>query len=125
MKRLHVEILLGIVFVAGGTLVIYNFLAPVGAFWSAQNLWSTALIVCWSIVAGGYWRQGWVVYKAKSSTHVSLLLSGAVFLVQCILFVKGIFYKDISLVIGAVLVNSGVVFNMYQILRFMPKRRGR
>lgn len=121
MKRLHIEILLGILFVAGGTLTVYNLLAPVGSFWSAQNIWSTLLIICWCVVASGYWHQGFIVREAKSSTHVSLMLSVTVFLVQCILFVKGIYYKDISLIIGAVVVNSGVIFNIYQIIRFAPK----
>ena len=90
MKRLYIEVFVGIVFVAIGTVIGYNVLAPVDSFWSSQNIWSIALILCWCVVASGYWHQGLVVYKAKSSTHVSLALAIAVFIVQCILFVKGI-----------------------------------
>lgn len=109
------EIFLGLVFVASGTFVAYNLLSHVSEFWTAQNVWSAVLIVCWMIVAMGYWHQGWIVKKAKSATHVSYLLPCAVFIVQCILFIKGIHYNDYSLVTGAVMVNSAVVFNLYQI----------
>ncbi len=125
MKKSHLEVFGGILFVAVGTLVAYNLLADVGSFWSAQNLWSTILILCWCVVAGGYWHQGLMVCEAKSSTHVSLLLSCSVFVVQCILFIKGIYYQDISLIIGAMLVNSGIVFNIYQIWKYSPHRQGK
>lgn len=118
MKRLYWEILFGLIFVLGGTFIAYNLLSGIEGFWSAQQTWNLALIVCWIVVAFGYWRQGWIVHKSKSSTHVSILLPSTVFVVQCILFVKGIFYHDFALVTGALLVNSAVVFNLYQLLKF-------
>lgn len=118
MKRLHWEILFGAMSVLLGTFIAFRLLSGVDSFWTIQNFWSIALIGCWVIVAGGYWRQGAIVLKAKSATHVSLILPFAVFLVQCILFVKGIYYHDVALVVGAVLVNSAVVFDIYQIIKF-------
>lgn len=119
MKRIHWEVLLGLVFVVGGTFVAYNLLQNVHGFWTAQNIWSIILILCWMVVASGYWHQGWLVREAKSATHVSYLLPCAVFIVQCILFIKGIYYNDYSLIAGAVMVNSAVVFNLYQIFRVL------
>jgi hypothetical protein len=118
MKRIHWEILFGAGFVLIGTFVAYRLLSGFGSFWTAQTFWSAVLVACWVVVALGYWRQGSIIHKAKSATHVSLALPSAVFLVQCILFVKGIYYQDIALVIGAVLVNSAVVFDIYQIIKF-------
>ena len=92
-------------------------LAPQTLFWNAQSIWSALLIVGWVIVALGYYHQGWMVQKSKSSKNVSIVLPVAVFVVQCVLFVKGIYYSDRSLIIGALLVNSGVVFSVYQILK--------
>jgi hypothetical protein len=116
LKKLHLEIALVVVFVLGSTTLFYWWLAQHAVFWTAQNFWSIALLVCWGIVAFSYYRQGVMVRNAKSSSHVSLLLPIVVFVVQCILFVKGVYYKDYALVVGAVLVNSGVVFEIYQIL---------
>ena len=73
------------------------------------------MVVCWGIVAVGYYHQGWLIHLRKSSQGVSAFLPIAVFLVQCILFVKGIYYHDWALIFGAVTVNSGVVFDLYQI----------
>lgn len=120
MRKLHVEIILVVAFVVGTTLLVYRWLAQNDAFWSSQSFWSIALLLCWVVVALSYYRQGAIIRKAKSSSHVSLLLPIMVFFVQCILFVKGVYYKDYALVVGAVLVNSGVVFEIYQIL-FLKK----
>ena len=123
MKKLYTEVFLAILFVVGATLAVYNELAGVSSFWDAQFLWSIGLLVCWVIVSAGYFNQGFLVGKARTSSHVSLMLPTAVFIVQCILFVKGIFYRDWSLIIGAVMVNSGVTFSIYQILKYRKKRK--
>ena len=115
MKKFFLEIILVAVFVIGGTLIIYHYLAGIAGFWNAQIFWSLVLLICWIVVAFGYCRQGWLVRKAKSASHVSVLLPIVVFVVQCILFVKGIYYNDFALIDGAVLVNCGVVFDLYQI----------
>ncbi len=118
-KQKHIlwEVLLGFAFVGSGTFVVYYLLANIGGFWTAQNIWSMVLIVCWMVVASGYWHQGWIIRKAQSATNVSYVLPVAVFVVQCILFIKGIYYDDYSLVTGAVMVNSAVAFNLYQIFK--------
>ena len=118
MKRLYWEILLGAVFVLGGTFLVYNMLKNVHDFWTTQNLWSAILLVCWAIVAGGYWNQGSIVHKAHSASHVSMVLPATVFVTQCVLFVKGIYYHDIALTVGALMVNSAVVFDLLQIYRY-------
>lgn len=118
MKKVYLEILGIILFVTFGTIFCYIQLADVTIFWSSQLAWSTALIACWAIVSAGYFHQGWIVRTAQSCTHVSLMLPIAVFIVQCILFVKGIYYHDWSLIIGAVIVNSGVTFNLWQIMKY-------
>ena len=121
MRKMYWEILLASLFVVGGTFLMYRQLSSNPAFWDAQGFWNIALVICWAVVAFGYCRQGWLVRKARSAAHVSFLLPMVVFLVQCILFVKGIYYHDTSLIIGAVLVNCGVVFDLYQIARFQKK----
>jgi hypothetical protein len=97
------------------TFFIYRSLADVSSFWDAQSLWSAALALCWAVVAGGYYHQGWLVHERQSAAGVSVVLPAAVFLVQCILFVKGIYYEDWALIVGAVMVNSGVIFSLSQI----------
>ncbi len=116
MKRVHLETILIALFVVGSTAVMYGLLRSTVVFWNAQIFWNATLLLCWTIVAFGYYRQGWIVHRAKNSSHVSLLLPMVVFLVQCILFVKGVYYKDYAFIVGAVLVNSGVVFDIYQII---------
>lgn len=118
MKKIYFEIIVAAALVAIPTLIVYRWLEKIGEFWNAQNFWSITLIICWAVVAYGYYNQGWIVRKARSSTHVSTILPTTVFFVQCILFVKGIFYHDYALIAGAIMVNSGVVFVLYQILRF-------
>ena len=118
MKKVHIEILLASLGVTLPTYFIYRALSGYSAFWNAQKFWSLALIACWAIVAYGYYNQGSLVHEAKSASHVSIILPITVFFVQCILFVKGIYYRDYALVGGAVLVNSGVLFSLYQIWRF-------
>ncbi len=83
--------------------------------------WSVILAFGWIVVSLGYYHQGWLVHKSKSAEHVSVVLPIAVFLVQCILFVKGIYYHDWSLILGAIMVNSGVIFSLYQIVRVKSK----
>ncbi|MEJ0021775.1 MAG: hypothetical protein WDN47_04340 [Candidatus Doudnabacteria bacterium] len=117
MKRLYWEILFGALFVLAGSFLAYRFLSGYSAFWTAQKLWSLILVVGYVFVAGGYWRQGAIIHRAKNATNVSLILPSAVFVVQCIIFVKGIYYHDAALVTGAILVNSAVVFDIYQIIR--------
>lgn len=108
-------------FVAFSTVFIFGRLAMFPNFWNSQVFWSSVLALGWVIVSLGYYHQGWIVHTSKSSEHVSIVLPIAVFVVQCILFVKGIFYDDWSLITGAVMVNSGVVFNLYQIIKVRHK----
>ena len=121
VKKIYIEILVAMMFVFAGTYFVYGRLSPVSEFWGAQTFWSALLIICWVAVALGYYHQGWKIHKAGDSCEVSLLLPCTVFIVQCILFVKGIYYDDWSLILGAMMVNSGVVFNIYQILKNRPK----
>ncbi len=122
MGKLHLEVALGVAFVAGASFIAYNLLAQNAAFWNSQGFWNGALLACWAVVALSYYRQGAIIRKAKSASHVSILLPFVVFFVQCILFVKGVHYRDYALVIGAVLVNCGVVFEMYQIFSLKKER---
>lgn len=117
MKKVALEIFISAILVLVPTYFVYQELAPVKVFWDSQFLWSAALVICWVFVAAGYYHQGWLVRKEGHANGVSIVLPIFVFFVQCILFVKGIYYRDQSLVIGAVLVNSGVLFSLYNIIR--------
>jgi len=117
MKKIF-EIILAVLFVSGGTFFAYSFLSDVPDFWNEQTIWSIILAAGWVIVALGYVHQGWLVHRDKSSDHVSILLPSIVFLVQCVLFVKGVHYDDWSLIAGAIMVNSGVIFNLIQIYKY-------
>ena len=121
--KLFLEIIFSALFVLVPTLIIYSRLAGVEVFWDAQSLWNVALAVCWIVVATGYYHQGWLVHSQRKSDDVSIVLPMAVFFVQCILFVKGIYYRDWSLIWGALVVNSGVVFSLYQIISFRLRKR--
>lgn len=125
MRRIFFEILFTAVFVLFGTLVFYGKLDGFISFWSAQNIWSALLMFGWLIVASGYYHQGWLVHKGHTALHVSAVLPSAVFVVQCILFIKGVYFNDWSLMFGAVVVNSGVVFSLYQIVKAKYARRSR
>jgi uncharacterized membrane protein YhdT len=116
VKKLYLEVIGIITFVLGATYIAYGLLAGFPAFWSSQVFWSVILSVGWVVVAFGYYHQGSLVRQSKSSEHVSIILPAVVFLVQCVLFVKGIYYKDWSLIAGALMVNSGVLFSLYQII---------
>jgi hypothetical protein len=117
LKKVHLEIILSLLFVIGSTVFVYGRLAGFSIFWTSQTIWSVILALGWIVVSLGYYNQGWIVHRRKSADGVSIVLPIAVFIVQCILFVKGIFYKDWSLITGAVMVNSGVVFSLYQIVK--------
>lgn len=121
MKKIFLEILLSILFVVFSTIFVYGRLAGFNVFWNSQFIWSIILAIGWVIVSLGYYNQGWIIHNSKSSLHVSVVLPIAVFVVQCILFIKGIYYHDWSLIVGAVLVNSGVVFSLYNIIKFKKK----
>jgi hypothetical protein len=114
MKRI-IEIILAVLFVGGGTYFAYSLLSDISVFWNEQTIWSIILAAGWVVVALGYVHQGWLVRRDRNSDHVSMLLPAVVFLVQCVLFVKGVHYDDWSLIAGAIMVNSGVTFNLYQI----------
>lgn len=114
MKKV-IEIVVVTLFVIGGTLLAYSFLSDLPEFWNAQDVWSIILAAGWVVVSLGYFHQGWLVHRSKSSAHVSALLPAVVFVVQCVLFVKGVYYGDWSLIAGAIMVNTGVVFSLYQI----------
>ena len=116
MKKI-LEIILSVAVVSVLTLFVYSYLKGIPSFWDVQFAWSAVLALCWVFVATGYYHQGWLVHTQNNSKDVSIVLPITVFLVQCILFVKGVHYEDWSLVFGAIIVNSGVVFNLYHILR--------
>lgn len=123
MLKLVTEIVASTLFVAVSTFVIFNQIGNVSVFWDAQFLWSVALAIGWVVVSFGYFHQGWLVREGKSASHVSIVLPSAVFIVQCILFVKGIYYDDWSLVAGAIMVNSGVIFSIYHILLYSNRKK--
>ncbi|MEK7479965.1 MAG: hypothetical protein AAB665_01605, partial [Patescibacteria group bacterium] len=109
------EILASVIFVLGGTFLAYGQLSDTAAFWNAQSVWSTALIVSWTLIAAAYYYEGWLIHHGRSQANISAVTPALIFVAQCILFIKGIFFNDWSLVFGALLVNSGVVFCLYQI----------
>lgn len=111
------------IFVFFGTVLMYGGLERFVDFWDAQNTWSVILAFGWMIVSAGYYHQGWMVHKGHTAIHVSAVLPSAVFVVQCILFIKGVYFGDWSLMFGAVVVNSGVVFSLYQIMKAKGLRR--
>jgi hypothetical protein len=117
MRKVHWEIIASVVFVLGVTLVVYGQLKDYAAFWDAQNFWSIVLIIGYGVVAAGYYRQGWLVHHNHSAANVSILLPVTVVTIQCLLFIKGIYFNDWSLIVGALIVNSGVVFELYQTLK--------
>jgi len=117
MKKVHWEILISIVFVLGGTFLAYSWLAQSAYFWDAQRMWSVGLIIGWTVFSVEYFRQGWILHHARTSVNISVLLPSTYFVMQCILFVKGVFFNDWSLVVSALIVNSGVVFYLYQIIK--------
>ncbi len=121
MKKVYWEILGSALLVLGGTFLVYGQLKGSTYFWDAQVIWSVILIIGWMVVAAGYYHQGWMVYKGHTAIHVSAILPSAVFFVQCVLFIKGIFFHDWSLIAGALIVNSGVVFSLYQIIKAKKK----
>ena len=121
MKKIYWEILITAGFVLAGTFLAYTWLQTNAQFWDAQTVWSAILMLGWVIVASGYYHQGWLVHKGHTALLVSVVLPSAVFVVQCILFIKGIFFHDWSLIFGAIVVNSGVVFSLYQIIKAKRK----
>lgn len=121
MKKVHFEILFSVLFVIVSTVFIYQKLIGFQDFWNSQVFWSTLLSFGWVIVSIGYFHQGWLVHHNRNAKDVSLILPCTVFFVQCILFVKGIYHDDWSLILGAILVNSGVVFSLYNILKVKLK----
>lgn len=122
MRKIHWELVISIVFVLGGSALTYSFLANESYFWNAQRVWSVALIIGWSVVSFEYFRQGWMIHRARTAVNVSAILPATVFAMQCVLFIKGVYFGDWSLVIGALIVNSGVVFTLYQIAKMTKKR---
>lgn len=120
-RKLIFEIILSVAFVFVGTYLTYGYLSHTPDFWNAQSAWSIILAIGWIVVATGYFHQGLLIHKEHSAKHVSLWLPVAVFFIQCILFIKGIYYDDWSLLWGALVVNTGVVFSIYHILRYRNK----
>lgn len=117
MKRIVILIMTSFAFVIGGTLIIYSRLSTIDIFWDSQTIWNFLLALCWIVVAFGYFHQGWLVRSGHTVQHVSTILPATVFVVQCILFIKGVYYGDWALMFGAVVVNSGTVFALYHILK--------
>ena len=121
VRKVYWEVLISITFVLGGTFLAYSWLAHNAFFWNTQQIWSVGLIIGWTVVAAEYFRQGWMIHNARTSINISALLPSTIFVMQCILFFKGVFFQDWSLIISALTVNSGVVFCLYQIMK--KKRR--
>ncbi|MEX2409973.1 MAG: hypothetical protein WD607_01150 [Candidatus Paceibacterota bacterium] len=117
MNKKLFEAIIVVLFVLIGTFFVYNQLKLVDSFWDSQFLWNIGMMICWAVVSIGYFNQGWLVYSRDDAQGVSIILPIAVFAVQCILFVKGIYYTDWALIAGALLVNSGVTFSLYQIAK--------
>ena len=90
-----------------------------------QLFWSIGLMICWLIVTYGQYHQGKIIKQKQSYDNVSIRLPFAVFIAQCILLVKGIYYNDWSLIGGCIVVNSGVCFNLFQIakVRFAKRKK--
>ena len=107
---------MSMVLVLGGTYVAYGWLAHSAAFWDAQSIWSIGLIIGWGVVAIEYYRQGWMIHHARTLVNVDALLPSTIFVMECILFVKGVFFDDWSMVVSALIVNSGIAFYLYQII---------
>lgn len=116
---MHREILASVIFVVGGTALLYVWLSETSGFWNAQRLWSIALIAGYAVVAFEYFRYGWLIHHSRTTANISPFLTLSIFAMQCILFVKGIFFGDWSLVAGTLMVNSGVVFTLYQTAKKM------
>ncbi|MES3005285.1 MAG: hypothetical protein V4690_04275 [Patescibacteria group bacterium] len=117
-RKLVIEIILSIAFVFVGTYFIFGHLEHISQFWNSQNIWSLILSLGWVVVASGYYHQGWLIHEKHNAKNVSLLLPVSVFFIQCILFIKGIYYDDWSLIWGALVVNSGVSFSIYHIIKY-------
>ena len=113
--------LISAVVVLGGAYLVYSNLEQNTAFWDAQHIWSIGLIIGWSVNSIEYFRQGWILHHAHTSDNISLLLPATYLVMQCILFVKGIFFQDWSIIASALIVNSGVVFYLYQALQAKRK----
>ena len=113
--------LISALFVLGGAYLVYINLESNAAFWDAQHIWSIGLIIGWSVYSIEYFRQGWILHHARTSDNISLLLPSTYLVMQCILFVKGVFFNDWSIIASALIVNSGVVFYLYQALQAKRK----
>ncbi len=85
-----------------------------------KTIWSILLMFCWIIVSLGQINQGMKIKKNKNIENISIFLPTTVFIAQTILFVKGLSYGDWSLIIGAVVVNIGTMFNVFNFLKIKP-----
>lgn len=120
-NKILFESTLSVLFVFVGTYFVYGYLKPVTYFWDAQNIWSLILAIGWTVVSLGYYHQGWLIHKSHDTSNVSIVLPIAVFFIQCILFIKGVHYSDWSLIWGAMIVNSGVSFSIYHIIKYRKR----
>ena len=116
-NKFILETIISILFVFVGTYFVYGYLKSIPSFWDAQNIWSIVLALGWIMVSIGYYHQGWLIHLGHDTKNISILLPATVFFVQCVLFIKGIYYNDWSLFWGALIVNSGVSFYLYQIAK--------
>lgn len=107
--------------VLGGAYLLYSNLGNNAAFWDAQSMWSVALILGWAVYSIEYFRQGWIIHHARTSDNISILLPSTYVVMQCILFIKGVFFHDWSIIVSALIVNSGVVFYLYQVIKIKRK----
>lgn len=122
MRKVHWEILVSVVVVLGGTYLVYNGLAHNAYFWDAQRIWGMGLIVGWTVLSIEYFRQGWIIHHARTSANISVLMPSTYFILQCILFYKGVFFNDWTIIISSLIVNSGVVFYLYQVIKLKSRR---
>lgn len=100
---------------------MYWWLAEVAGFWGAQDLWSIALLMGYSILSFEYFRHGWMIHHARTSANISPILTLSVFALQCVLFVKGVYFEDWSLIAGALILNCGIVFTLYQTIKTLRR----
>ena len=104
-------------------IVIFCYLKINGdIIMNEQLFWSISLLICWVIVSYGQFHQGKIIKQKHNNKNVSIRLPLAVFIAQLILFVKGIYYNDWSLIAGCIIVNIGTVYNIVQIRKFHLKR---
>ncbi len=83
-----------------------------------QVVWSIILSVCWVVVSFGQYNQGKKIKTKETTKNVSVILPLAVIFAQVILFIKGVYYSDWSLIAGAIAVNIGALYNLFYLIKY-------